>query len=52
MEGDSHVTFTERQLQYLDEIRRIFIVHKTPGGSQPTLTTIVDTTSAAVPKRS
>ena len=46
-EGDAQVTFTERQLQYLDGFRRIFIVHTTPGGSQPGITTIVDTAQAA-----
>lgn len=50
-EGDSSVTFSERQLQYLDGFRRIFIVYQTPGGSQPTVTTIVDSTTAVVPKR-
>jgi hypothetical protein len=35
--------FAERQLQYLDVCRRIFIVHVTPGALQPTITTIVDT---------
>ncbi len=49
-EGDSWVTFTERQLQYLDGFRRVFIVHLGPGAIQPTITTIVDT-SPVVPKR-
>ena len=42
-EGTSWVAFTERQLQYLDQFRRIFIVHVTPGSTQPFVTTIVDT---------
>ena len=40
----SWVPFTERQLQYLDAYRRLFIVHATPGAMAPTVTTIVDTT--------
>jgi hypothetical protein len=42
-QGDSWVPFTERQLQFLDAYRRIFIVHVTPGALQPKVTTIVDT---------
>ena len=41
--GASWVPFTERQLQYLDAYRRIFIIHATPGALQPSVTTIVDT---------
>jgi hypothetical protein len=41
--SDVWAPFTERQLQYLDVCRRIFIVHVTPGALQPTITTIVDT---------
>jgi hypothetical protein len=41
--SDVWTPFTERQLQYLDVCRRIFIVHVTPGALQPTVTTIVDT---------
>ena len=44
--AESWVPFTERQLQYLDAFRRVFIVHATPGAQQPTVTTIVDTASA------
>jgi hypothetical protein len=40
--GGSWVTFTERQLQYIDACRRLFIIHATPGALQPTVTTIVD----------
>lgn len=50
-EGDSPLTFSERQLQYLDGLRRVFIVHTAPGGSQLSITTIVDTATAVVPKR-
>jgi hypothetical protein len=39
----SWVAFAERQLQFLDATRRIFIIHATPGAHQPTVTTIVDT---------
>ena len=50
-EADSPVTFSERQLQYLDGFRRIFIVHTPLGGTQPTVTTIVDTSPVDMPKR-
>ncbi len=49
--GDSLVTFSERQLQYLEGLRRIFIVDQAPGGIQPTVTTIVDSTTVVAPKR-
>ena len=42
-QGENWVAFTERQLQYLDVCRRIFIVHVTPGALNPKVTTIVDT---------
>ena len=42
-QGEAWTAFAERQLQYLDGFRRIFIVHATPGALQPTVTTIVDT---------
>ena len=41
-QGGSWVAFAERQLQYLDACRRLFIIHATPGALQPTVTTIVD----------
>jgi hypothetical protein len=41
--GGSWMAFTERQLQYLDACRRLFIVHATPGAMTPTVSTIVDT---------
>lgn len=44
-QGEKWTVFAERQLQYLDGIRRIFIVHATPGALQPTVTTIMDTTT-------
>ena len=40
---DDWVVFTERQLQYIDACRRIFIIHATPGALAPSVTTIVDT---------
>lgn len=49
-EGPDWVPFTERQLKYLDEYRRIFVVHATPGATQPSVTTITDTTPMAVPR--
>jgi hypothetical protein len=48
-QGESWVPFTERQLQYLDAYRRIFIIHATPGALQPSITTIVDTSPAEPP---
>ncbi len=49
-QGEAWVPFTERQLQYLDACRRLFIVHATPGALQPTVTTIVDTAPIAPAK--
>jgi len=49
-EGGSWVAFTERQLQFLDACRRLFIVHVTPGATAPTVTTIVDTAPVGVPR--
>ena len=49
-QGEAWVPFTERQLQYLDVCRRIFIIHATPGARQPTVTTIVDTSSTLTTK--
>jgi hypothetical protein len=45
----SWVTFTERQLQYLDDFRRIFVISATPGASKPFVTTILDTAPAVLP---
>lgn len=41
-QDEKWMPFTERQLQYLDVCRRLFIVHATPGALTPTVTTIVD----------
>ncbi|MEI6676748.1 MAG: hypothetical protein WCO57_16375 [Verrucomicrobiota bacterium] len=49
-EGDSWVPFTERQLQYLDTYRRVFIIHVTPGALQPVVTTLVDIAPAELPQ--
>lgn len=49
-QGEAWVPFTERQLQFLDVCRRIFIIHATPGALQPTVTTIVDTSSTFTTK--
>ncbi|MEI6655071.1 MAG: hypothetical protein WCP45_09915 [Verrucomicrobiota bacterium] len=49
-EGDSWVPFTERQLQYLDTYRRVFIIHVTPGALQPVVTTLVDIAPAELPR--
>jgi len=49
-QGEAWVAFAERQLQYLEAVRRIFIIHATPGAVQPTVTTIVDTVTAAQPQ--
>lgn len=46
-DGEKWSAFTERQLQYLDAFRRIFIIHVTPGSTQPFVTTIVDTAPSA-----
>ena len=48
-QAEAWVPFTEKQLQYLDDYRRTFIVHATPGVLQPTVTIIVDTSSGRVP---
>lgn len=45
-EGDAWIAFTERQLQYIDACRRLFIIHATPGALVPKVTTIVDTAPA------
>jgi hypothetical protein len=49
-QGEAWVVFTERQLQYLDASRRLFIIHATPGALQPTVTTIVDVDRRVTPR--
>jgi hypothetical protein len=44
------LVFTERQLQYRDVCRRLFIVHTTPGALQPSVTTIVDVMQHVPPR--
>jgi len=48
-EKEAWVPFIERQLQYLDTTRRIFLVYLTPGSTQPFVTTIVDNATVAPP---
>lgn len=50
--GAAWVPFSERQLQYLDACRRLFIVHVTPGAISPTVTTIFDNTKIRLPAKS
>lgn len=49
-QSEAWVAFTERQLQYLDACRRIFIIHATPGALDPKVTTIVDTSTRVTPR--
>lgn len=49
-EAESWVPFTERQLQYLDTTRRIFLLYLTPGSKQPFVTTIVDNQPEKLPE--
>ena len=46
-QSGSSVDFSQRQLQFLDAYRRIFIIHPTPVTLQPTVTTIADTAPTA-----
>ena len=48
-EGESWAVFSERQLQYIDTIRRIFLISTTPGAVQPDIRTIVDYSQASQP---
>lgn len=45
-QGEAWTAITERQLQFLDGFRRIFIVHVTPGALSPKVTTIMDTAAS------
>jgi hypothetical protein len=49
-EADQWVPFTERQLQFLDSTKRIFLVYLTPGSTQPFVTTLVDNTPVQIPQ--
>lgn len=42
--------FEERQLQFLKDYRRIFIVHRTPGALSPSINTILDVAPAVIPQ--
>jgi hypothetical protein len=48
-EKETWVPFIERQLQYVDATRRIFLVYLTPGSTQPFVTTIVDNAPDRLP---
>jgi hypothetical protein len=48
-EGSKWITFTQRQVQFLDNFRRIFIIFIPPGGKQPYINTIVDTVPVKIP---
>jgi hypothetical protein len=41
-EGQQWVPFTERRLQFVADIRRIFLVYATPGSQRPFVVTLVD----------
>ena len=43
--GDSWTVITQRQFQYLDRIRRIFIIHASSGAAHPTVNSITDNTA-------
>jgi hypothetical protein len=49
MPVDQWVPVTERQLQFLEGFRRIFILHTTPGAMQPTVSTLIDKSDPAAP---
>jgi hypothetical protein len=40
--GETWEAFTERQMQYLDSIRRVFLIYSSPGAVQPEVRTISD----------
>jgi hypothetical protein len=47
--GETWEPFTERQMQYLDEMRRLFLIYATPGAVQPEVRTVIDHAPARVP---
>jgi hypothetical protein len=51
-DSDQWIPFTERQLQFLDSTKRIFLIYLTPGSTQPFVTTLVDNTPVQVPSPS
>lgn len=49
-EGTRWLPFTERRMQFTGEVRRLFLVHVTPGSKRPFVATITDYPPAAVPR--
>lgn len=41
-EGTGWIPFTERRMQFTGELRRIFLIHATPGSQRPFVATLVD----------
>jgi hypothetical protein len=41
-ENNEWVPFTERRLQFVDDMRRVFLIYSTPGAQQPFVTTLID----------
>ena len=41
-EEENWVPFTERRVQFVPDLRRVFLVHATPGSQQPFVTTLTD----------
>lgn len=41
-EEEQWAPFTERRLQFVDDLRRVFIVFPSPGSAQPFVTTLID----------
>lgn len=49
-QGTSWAVFAERQMQYIDRLRRVFLIYTTPGAVQPDIRTLVDTLPTIAPK--
>ena len=49
-EGEHWTPFTERQMQYLDEYRRLFLLYVSPGAEHPAVMTILDVAPAPPPE--
>ena len=47
-DAEAWVPITERQLKYLEEYRRIFLIHLTPGSTRPFVTTVLDVIPAVI----
>lgn len=41
-ETNEWIPFTERRLQFVDDMRRVFLIYSTPGAQQPFVTTLID----------